>query len=310
MSPLAILKDEVMVRTMRSHPTPRTGKATGLFALLILFFAASSLPRAGAATLVFDWGGDYVSASTPFAVSPVDPETTPGMIDYRYSSTVPIGTAGGSLYGAFLIEEAGASPTFTTFGYTPSDSIALQTGAGTNQRTMRGIYYFTRDDFLVPDSAPITFDEASSFSFKITSSIGSSSSPNMRQSGVLVHAQVDGVWGWYVSSLANRGQGQLTDPPVTINSLGTVNWSPYSFSADAPLAAVPTGGATILGSKFEDIDAIGLYFNYRRTGEAMSFYVNRLSLTAEAIPEPSVALLTGTGLLLLGAGWSRRRRSS
>ncbi|HWL52278.1 MAG TPA: PEP-CTERM sorting domain-containing protein [Chthoniobacteraceae bacterium] len=291
---------------MRSHSTPRTGKATGLFALLILFFAAFSLHRAGAATLVFEWGGDYVSEATPFTVEPVDPETTPGMIDYRYSSTAPIGTAGGKLYGAFLIEEAGATPTFSTFGYTSSDAIALATGAGTNQRTMRGLYYFTRDDFLVPNSVPITFDDTSSFSFTITSSGGSSSSPAMRQSGVLVYAQVNGVWNWYVSSLGNRGSGDGKTPTV-ISALGDVSWSLYTFSGDAPLPAAVTAAETIAGSAFEDIGAIGLYFNYRRTGASMSFYVNQLSLTAEAIPEPSVALLAGAGLVLLG--WCRRRSS-
>ncbi len=298
---------------MTPYLTPRLRKGTRLLPLLIALSLALTAGHAGAAT-IFDWGGNYVSANTPFTITPVTPGT-PGQVYYPYSSTTPIGTAGGKLYGTFLLEEAEGTPAFGTdqLGYRGSSSvqttIALGAVAGPNAMTMRGLYYFAREDFLVPGSAPITFDDNSTFSYRVSSSGGHSS---MRQSRALVYALVDGEWNWYVSAKTNSGT-----TTVTIDSLGTSAWALYSFSEDAPLGLAPSGGASysILGSAFEDIGALGIYFNYGRAAQVLpdesrgiTFYVNHISLNAQVIPEPSVALLAGAGLVFLGIGWSRRRR--
>lgn len=268
--------------------------------------------RQADAALLVDWGGDYVSSYQQFAGSPT---STAGVTTYLYSKTAPKSPASGytgpEFYGAFSLTNSSGTgtPVFTTltrFGVADSgatDQIRIGASASTGETvTMRGLVFFQKEDFLGGGNAvPVTLDSASSFSLNVSTSSGSS-----RQFKMAVYAFVDGSWNWYLSQVAGAGGATLN-----IISAGTSLWGLYSINeSTSPLDSAPLSAAyTVSGSAFEDIGAVGYYFNYTSSAGANTYiYVESFAFNGVAVPEPHTVFLGLTALGLVGFHKLRRFR--
>jgi len=256
------------------------GRAIGI--AFALFFSAVS----GAfATVITTWGGDYVAAYTGLnGGTPVSPTTASKT--YTYSTTVAKSPAGPTFYGAFSLSnsiDSGTAPSFMAnrFGIATADGASrLQFGttAAAGEVVMRGLVFFMKTDFLDGSSeGTVGLDDSSVFTIGVVSSGGS-----FRQYKMAVHAKVLGEWGWYLSQA-----GGVSEESFTLERAGEANWGRYEIDpANGPLHAAPKRYETF-GTDFEEIDAVGYFFNYAQSaaGANTTFFVNSFSATAQVRPQ-------------------------
>lgn len=252
--------------------------------------------------VIFNWGGKYVSNYTE--IDGGTPTVSGGASTWLYSNTTKKSPdyAGPAFYGAFsLIYGSGTgTPEFRTdlFGIAPgsgsnNDQIRFSANAPADTNvTMRGLLFFNKADFLGAASTElVTFDSTSSLTLKLSTSIGATS----RSIKMAVYALVGGEWGWYLSSASTAS----ASTPFTIADPAAAKWAPYSISdTTTPLNGLPLLAAyTVPGSSFEDIGAVGVFFNYvQPSGGNASVYLESFQVNAN-IPEPSVAPLAMGGLV-------------
>lgn len=101
-------------------------------------------------------------------------------------------------------------------------------------------------------------------------------------------------------------QSSRASSSFSIEDAGAASWGRYIIDIDStPLNAAPTASADydVLGSAFEDIGAVGYFFEQSRADESgnLTHYVDQFQFAATAIPEPSsiALLLGGVGLALV-----------
>lgn len=248
------------------------------------------------ATLIVDWGGDYVTSDSPLNVG--TPTTGSGWITHHYSFTNAINPDGPTFYGAFSLENGSGTgtPAFTFLDLSESavgDRVRIYATAMSGSLTARGMVFFKKEDFLNGGSNGIvTFDENSSLTINVTSSGG-----NTRQVRAAVYALVDGEWNWYVSLTTKAGTTSYV-----FSDLANEEWGLYNINSSmAPLPNALTGSSNYQPFVFDDIGAVGIFFNYVRNTEngALSLYFNSLEVNATVIPEPSSAALVGGVMLSL-----------
>ena len=273
-----------------------------------IVFGLALLTQQAMGATIFDWGGKYV---TTYAAIDGTPTTTGGSSTWQYSlDTKKSPTySGPAFYGAFSLtnSDGTGTPEFRSgnFGVNPgttADSIRFSaTAPATGSVTMRGLLFFKKEAFAgtAADSGrKVTFDNTSS----LTLQLGTSIAATTRTVKMAVYALVGGEWDWYLS-LASTASATN---PFTISDAGAATWARYSISgSSAPLDAQPGLSAyTILGSSFEDIGAVGLFFNYvQPSGGNASMYLNTFHADANvsAIPEPSVAAFLLGGFTVAAA---------
>lgn len=283
----------------------KTTPSFARFIFTLTFTLGLSAISLQSATLV-DWGGDYVSSYT--GLDTPEPATGGGWITYNYSDTTPISPAGPTFYGAIsLVDSSGTgTPAFTSdrFGIqdvAAGDQLRIGASAGATTLNMRGLIFFKKENFLDGGSTgTVNFSEGGSISLSTSTSVGA----NPRQFKAAVYALVGGEWNWYLSASTAATSIDISDPALSL-------WALYGIDAStAPLNAAPGGAAyTVSGSSFEDIGAIGFYFNFNQTDNNMAFFMTSFEVNATVIPEPSTAALLGIGALLLGFGRNYKRDS-
>lgn len=280
-----------------------------LFTWLSLASTAFALP-----VTTLEWGMEpTVISNVEFSTGTVISE--PGMVTYAYSTTDPKSSqepsvyTGIPIYGAFsLINGSGeGSPEFANgrYGLNTSSGGSIRLGAGamtgSGGVTMRGLLFFEREDIAPHVSGPITLGAGSSISI---ARVGSSTQGATRSYRAAVYASVDGEWDWYVSLRGTSGD-------LTIAAADAEKWQRYVISdTTAPLDTVTSSTAayTYDSSDFDDISRVGLWFNFTADeGKDTFLFIDSVSYTVTAIPEPgSVAALLGGIVLLVGV--LRRRR--
>lgn len=257
--------------------------------------------RASAAPIV-DWNGSYTAAYTSLVGTPT---TGSGWTTYNYSDSVPKspssgdGYTGPAFYGAFSLENGSGigNPTFgaSTFGLTTTTQMRFGATANSGSLTARGLVFFKKEDFLNGSGGPVTFDENSTLALNINSS-SPSGAGNVRLYKAAVYALVDGNWNWYLSQSQQSGTTLFT-----ISDLADEMWVLYDVDAStAPLNGV-SGSYSTAGGDFDDVGAVGLFFNYyvANQGGSFAFYYNSFTVDAQVVPEPSTGAALGMGALLL-----------
>lgn len=271
---------------------------TGCIATLA--FLVTPTEKTHAATIIADWGGDYVSASRGFVLpTATDTGTTR---TYNYSSSTAISPASayapptgksGTFYGALQSAATGPGAALQSFNAArifnsgTTDYINVQgdlaAAGATNFTTISGLVFFKKADFLNSlNTGSITFDSTSSFTMDIRTSTGTSAR--------LVRMAVQDGSQWYLSNSSRASAGTFS-----IANLSSQNYGAWNItSSSAPLPSAPGTFATA-GSTFTDIQAVGFYFDVpQNDGNRPVLSINSFSLTA--VPEPSSILLLTMGL--------------
>ncbi|MBE2204017.1 MAG: PEP-CTERM sorting domain-containing protein [Chthoniobacterales bacterium] len=271
--------------------------------------ALLAITNVNSATVVADWGGDYVSVDQALAVpTPVGSAPT---WTYKYSASTAISPASGytapsgksgTFYGALEVTNSEAANAASAWDASPriqnnaaADRIRLRSKAlaASGTSAVTGLVFFKKTDFLNSMSSPsqIKFDSTSNFTMSLATNVGS-----------VRLAVLDGSQ-WYLSSYNfTSGSGN-----ISLSNLASENFGAWSIdSTSAPLPAVP-GSFGIAGSTFTDIQAVGFYFSGSTNTTGVTPGVQATAFSVSAVPEPSTSLLMGvglTGVLLM----ARRRR--
>lgn len=167
-------------------------------------------------------------------------------------------------------------------------------------REISGLLYFKKEDFLngLDQSAGLAFAADGTLSMNILTLPGSDGGPRQ------VRFAVQNGNQWYVAQSFLGGNALYT-----LNDLPDTLWAAWDPDA-APLNARPSAGDyTILGSTFEDIQAIGYYFVSSRTSgtQRPTVTVDAFSASLQSIPEPGTyALIILAGMLVLRHASSRK----
>lgn len=278
-----------------------------LIPALVMTVGALTPSSAVASTLVMQWGGKYVSSQTPFAR---DAETSAGALTFPFSLTEQLSPAGPKFYGGASVVhlDGTGSPSFVSSrtGISPgtggaNDTLRFTVQIGTAPIAMYGAIVFKKEDFINgASSQTLTFDAESSVVINVTSSAAGSGSGQTRQGRVMVYAQNQGVWGWYISKEYKSGSGV----PQTFTGLDVMDWSLYDPTLTPFEPAPGSSSFNVKGSAFESIEAVGFFFQYsppsgNQSGNEMTYYVNGFQANLHAIPESgTTAMLVGGGILL------------
>lgn len=258
----------------------KTGLATAtIFALSRILSHAS---------VVVNWGGDYVGGPTAFSRNEAFSDTASLNPSSGYAGTSGTFYGGAQLAGtASGFETTGGDPNVYTTGITnfgSSDRISFR-WLGRHGATTQGSIVWNRSDFLnVGSDSTVLFDSSSSLSITI---------PDVP---VTTRWLVRDGGTYYVSS-ANFDNGSLTltDP----NSATT--WAPFAPATNLDFNAAT---ATFASHTFNDVRAIGYYFEAESQENALYLYgVTNFSATAFVVPEPTSGVLA-----LFGAASIARRR--
>ncbi|HWL50895.1 MAG TPA: hypothetical protein VNQ90_00565 [Chthoniobacteraceae bacterium] len=288
---------------MQTFLFPKVGY--GVVAAVALLFSLIPLK---ASSLIVNWGGKYLASYAPFDID--EPTSAGGRTEYAYSDTVPINPGGPTFYGAFLLSNGDGSgvPAFddnafglAPYGPAPGDRFKVAATAGASPLAMRGLFFFKKEDFAGAGSGPVTLDSQSSFRIELASAIGST-----RRIYLSAYALVEGQWNWYLLNNPRGGGGEYTR-----SGLGTELWALYEPEGEEFLPAPPgTSAFKVSGAAFEDIGAVGVFFDLRQTeqGKTTTLYIESVQVVA-TVPEPS-AIALSVMFAALGLASLRRRKAA
>jgi len=246
-----------------------------------------SLSHGLSAVPILQWGADeygpgYQAFSTSSAVG------KDGFTTIAYSDEKPIFTGPPKIFGAFSVGAEGSSgaPTFAPerFGIdTGAQTTRLRFGVEANGHgpvILRGLVFFKKSEFLNGAAAgKVTLDDQSTFSLNISSSSGDSTLPVGRQCRMAALALVAGEWSWYVSE-RRRASGEFT-----LENAGSEKWRRYPIDPSMIPLQEPDPSATVSGVEFEDINAVGIYFNYITPPIGTAFiFATGFSVSAAVFP--------------------------
>jgi len=302
---------------MKKNTPGRKGRL-GILGGVIALTLACTMAQ-GSATIIVDWGGDYVSANQVFRnTTTSDPNAyrsytnsgqsysvlkdsfqnlTPGS-----GYTAPTGKTS-NFYGGFMSSSGSSAATLGGATGTTSainaravvnsgtaDMITLALSTATAQ--IRGAVLFNKSDFLNSTSSQtIIFDSDSSLTFK----------------GIMGGYRPVGRWmvldgsTWYISLATITQTASNTVETHTLNNLNTALWAVYNprltdTAGTYLLNAAPTTGYA--QHTFTDIQSMGIFMD--SYGEAASvdgssysrFALAGFTAHATAIPEPSTLALS------------------
>lgn len=164
------------------------------------------------------------------------------------------------------------------------------------QARLRGMVYFSKNDFLNEmNGTAVGFDGNSSLSFSgITDG---NFGPNVRW-------VIQDGGTWYVSEVYGTGTYN-TFFTMSLDDPNSALWAAFDPYSDGTYNAAPDSGYAT--HAFSNIQAVGMYFDsydlesraYDGDGWAR-FSLQSFKMEASAIPEPSVASLSGITLISLG----------
>lgn len=272
---------------------------TGLICGLAVFVAANAR-----ASLVINYNGNYTTTFQDFVLpSSVDPSGN--LRTWKYSDSTPINPGPGNytgpaVYGGFQTqpESGGAVDLAWVTGlynptWQPLENTKLLASTYGPNGTLTAMFAFKP---TVGPNQTVSFNGSSAINYYI-----SGVPDNVRF--VLKNAN-----SWYISNntLTFAANGSLTG-----SNLSNSTWAAFSPENVAPLPTIPVSGYTFLGSSFEDIQSVGIYFHGTRPSPNNGPYValGRFTLDAAVVPEPAsmVLLLGAAGLLAIRRHRLRRR---
>lgn len=326
--------------------TPVSFRVSVAFLAVCLVQALVLAVSVHAATVLVDWGGNYVSSTEMYSNTefPTDfrAETLSGQ-GYStvrgpvlgYSGTVANLTPGGgytapsgkssTFYGGWSASSGtgpavpgGASGTQSGL----SSRSVLQNGAGgqpgedimylaldTPAPAFRGLFVFEKNDFLNGmDAGTVAFDASSELSF--TGLVGG-------YRPILRWVVLDGST-WYISDASFTGTGSflfwgaavsstLSDP----NSQLWASYVPIESDSAGPYLynAAPASGYA--AHSFSNVQAVGVYFDSYGVSVTDGTFTNvglqNFSVTGVAVPEPSTLAFAAIGIAVIGVGLRRKK---
>lgn len=263
---------------------------------LMFLFQSGEAPAA----ILLDWGSTRSAASTNLAVgSSVDNGHTRTWLDVKSSTKADY--TGAPIRAMLEQSTDNSSPADLAIAKISAgaeiDDILVLKGIVENpgSATIRGLIYFQKADFLNGgNNEPISLADHSTLTLNIRKANGTTSV----RMAVLQGSQ------WYISDVAFNipAAGDI----VTLTDLSSHTWGAWSPIGGA-LPALPES-YSVATSTLTDIQAFGFYFEATRNNAAPEINITGFKVDAEvgSIPEPSLALLSGFGLLALGC-WQRYR---
>lgn len=265
-------------------PENKILRITGLLCGLAFFFAASAH-----ASQIVNFSGLYSTNGYTYFVLPT-PVDSGGTRTWKYSDTTPITPAanytGPAVYGAFQTQTTNGVPENMSWqtsllkdGYSTTNT-KLWAGGNSANSTLTAMFVFKP---TVDLGQTVSFDATSSINYFLTA--GSQGARFVLNNG----------GNWYISS-NSMTLGASTNK-LTGNSLLNSTWAAFDPVGVAPLPTFPASGYNSLGSSFDNIQGIGIYFNGARTdGFATYASLGGFTVDAAVVPEPeSVALLLIAG---------------
>lgn len=261
------------------------------------------------ATVIVDWGGDYVSSNTNLN-DRAGNYATPGLGLWIYNGTTrtspatgyvpPEGKSGTFYWGGYITRGDGGNPgqrDFTNANVTDSasnDYIRFSKQVAGTSLSVSSFVSFLKEDFLNGYADQnVLFEPGSALSVTTNSVLGCT----------YRLAVLDGTQ-WYLSDASASVTGTLS---LSGTSLLTSQWGAWS----------PTGGANsrlgdvpatfdVSGSGFSDIQGVGV-FSFFSSPTAGSVNLQITSLTF--VPEPSTLWMAGLGVAVFWVGFRRRVRA-
>lgn len=271
---------------------------TGLICGLAVFVAANAR-----ASLVINYDGDYITEFRDFVLpSSVDPSGN--LRTWKYSDSTPItpgpgNYTGPAVYGGFQSQpgSGGAVDLAWVTGlydptFQPLANTKLMASVPGGNSTITAMFAFKP---TVGPNQTVSFNGSSAINYYVSAAT---------EGGRFV---LKNAGSWYISNntLTLGAAGNLTG-----SNLSNSTWASFSPENVAPLPTIPASGYTFLGSSFEDIQSVGIYFHGTRPGGNQPYVaLGRFTLDAAVVPEPAaMSLLLGAGGLLLAVRRHRLRR--
>lgn len=275
---------------MRTPVKQVLGK-TGLLCGLAVFVAASAH-----ASPIINFNGIYATSNLSFVLpTPVD---SGGTRTWEYSDTTPITPAanytGPAVYGGFQTQSTNGVPENLLWlsglvkdGYGTTNT-KLWAASTTTGSTLTAMFVFKP---TVESGKTVSFDATSSINYFMTTG----------DQGARFVLNDGGTW--YISSNALTLAASST---LTGSSLLNSTWAAFDPVGVAPLPAFPVSGYTSLGSSFDNILGIGVYFSGNRPLSSQAPYTSLGTFTVDAAvaPEP----VSGALFLVAGGLLALRRR--
>lgn len=267
--------------------------------LLMAAVFFSGIASIASATVVVNFGGDYVSGNTNFTRGWSGSTTgQPASVAYNNSSALGnfSGTSG-TFYGAAYTSQFAASGNANIVNQSPVDTLQLDNGGASGSATQyAALFYWQKADFLNGgDASTLNIDPSTQMSFSFAEP----------QAGtVTAHFVYRAAGGsFYVSKNSVEDTGSTY---ATLNT-GTDDITSYEWVAYDPSTSIFVNVATesaVISPDFTDVDAFGVYVYNANYGGRIQARLNDFEVTA--VPEPSTyALLAGVFAL---AGTVVRRR--
>lgn len=280
---------------------------------LLLAFCVIGFSTTIQATIIADWGGDYLNANRSIGGTEVNPSGSSRL--YAYSDTTnatpstpysaPPGKSG-TLYSGSYFEKNGGGGN-TTYGRNvlnngANDTITFRkTGSLPSGYTSATFIAFLKEDFLSGSgvSDVVTFTSGNSMSFTLTEATNSEYRfAVMNGSTWYLHSATYDTTG---SQLTLSGSSLLSD-----NAWGA--WDPNG-GANGQLGVVPSTFDT-QGSSFSNIQAVGFFAlsTFPTNVEGFSASLSTFTVDASIIPESgTTALLFGVGMMVAVFRYRRPR---